>query len=183
MKLRLIALPAVFAALVCLIVPAASARRANYLPNPTANSAMKPMINLKLEDLKGQPVDIGHDLKGKVLVVDFWATWCGPCIMEIPEFNELQKEFAGKGVEVVGVTMASGEVADIKPFVKKHNMQYPVFLGDDDQTYDLNIAGYPTTYVITKDWKIYNVYIGAGASKHKQIVGDIEKLLKADTSS
>ncbi|HYL98977.1 MAG TPA: TlpA disulfide reductase family protein [Blastocatellia bacterium] len=178
MKLRLIAAAILTASLFPWITPSASTRR----EADGGKSPMKPMVDLKLQDLKGKTVDV-HDLKGKILVVDFWATWCGPCVMEIPEFNQLQKEFAGKGVEVLGVTMASGELADVKPFVKQHNMQYPIFLGDDDQTYDLNIAGYPTTYLVTKDWKVYNVYVGAGPGKHKQIVGDIEKLLKADTSS
>ena len=179
MKSRLVSVPIAMAALFSLIVPAASARR----PGARRSNPTKSMVDLKLQDLQGKKIDINHDLKGKVLVVDFWATWCGPCIAEIPEFNELQKEFAGKNVEVLGVAMSSGELADVKPFVKKHNMQYTIFLGDDDQTYDLNISGYPTTYLVTKDWKVYNVYVGAGPGKHKQIVADIEKLLKTADAS
>ena len=141
-----------------------------------AKSDLKPMVDLKLQSLDGKPLS-PKNFMGKVMVVDFWATWCGPCIAEIPEFNELQKKFAGRGVEVVGVALASGSAADVKPFVKVHNMKYSVVMGDDDQTYDLNIVGYPTTYLVTKDWKVYKVYTGSGLSKNRQIEKDIERLL------
>jgi thiol-disulfide isomerase/thioredoxin len=137
---------------------------------------LKPLLDLKLKDLSGKPFD-SDKLKGKILVVDFWAVWCGPCVSEIPELNELQKEYANKGVQVVGVTMASGEPAEVKPFVDKHNMKYSVLLGDDDQTYDLNLVGYPTTLLVTKDWKIFKTYIGSGPQKIKMMEADINKLL------
>jgi hypothetical protein len=62
-------------------------------------------------------------------------------------------------------------------------MKYSVLAGDDDQTYDLNIVGYPTTYLVTKDWKIYKVYIGAGKSKAREIERDIERLLASGGES
>jgi len=144
--------------------------------------SLKPMVELKLQDLNGKPFD-ARQLKGKIVVADFWATWCGPCISEIPKLNELQKAYTGKGVEVVGVTMASGEPAEVKPFVGKHGMQYPVVMGDDDQTYALGLEGYPTTILITKDWKIFNTYVGAGPQKLKLIQADIDTLLSRGPSA
>jgi len=143
---------------------------------------LKPMVDLRLQSLDGKPVS-PEDLKGKVIVVDFWATWCGPCISEIPEFNELQRKFAGKGVEVMGVALASGKPSEVKPFVERFKMKYPVVMGDDDQTYDLNIVAYPTTYLVTKDWKVYRVYMGAGRTKAKQLERDIEHLLASGNKS
>jgi thiol-disulfide isomerase/thioredoxin len=147
-----------------------------------ANSALKPMIDLRLQNLDGKPVS-PDSFKGKVMVVDFWATWCGPCIAEIPEFNELQKKFAGKGVEVMGVALASGTPSEVKPFVDRFKMKYSVVMGDDDQTYDLNIVGYPTTYLVTKDWKVYKVYMGSGRSKARLLEKDIERLLASGPES
>lgn len=144
--------------------------------NSGGDDQLKPMIQLKLQDMRGKPVRLGR-LKGKIAVVDFWATWCGPCISEIPEFNALRREFAAKGVQVLGVAMASGKPSEIQRFATKHHMNYPVFIGNDDQTYDLNIAGYPTTYLVTSDWKVYKTYVGAGPEKHKELAADIEKLL------
>ena len=145
-------------------------------------SSLKPMVDLRLQSLDGKPVST-ESLKGKIMVVDFWATWCGPCIAEIPEFNELHRKFAGKGVKVIGVALASGRPAEVRPYVDRFNMKYSVVAGDDDQTYDLNIVGYPTTYLVTKDWKIYKVYMGSGKSKARQIEKDIEKLIASGGQS
>ncbi|HKV41127.1 MAG TPA: TlpA disulfide reductase family protein [Blastocatellia bacterium] len=145
-------------------------------PTPSGGG-LKPMLDLKLQDLSGKPVDAAQALKGKVLVVDFWATWCVPCIHEIPDLNKLQDEFASRGVEVLGVTMASGSPDEIKPYVEKFKMKYNVVMGDDDQTYDLSIVAYPTTFVVTRDWKIYQVYEGTGPGKVNRLQADLEKLV------
>lgn len=139
----------------------------------------KPMIPLNLRDLDGKPFDANR-LKGSILVLDFWATWCGPCIAEIPRLNQMQEQYGGKGVKVVGVTLASGPPSDVKPFVTRHNMKYTVVMGDDNQTYDLNIMGYPTTYLVTRDWKIFRTYVGAGPRKIQRVESDIEKLLTSE---
>jgi thiol-disulfide isomerase/thioredoxin len=143
---------------------------------------LKPMVELRLQSLDGKPIST-DTFRGKVMVVDFWATWCGPCISEIPEFNDLQKKFVGKGVEVMGVALASGSPSEVKPFVDRFKMKYSVVTGDDDQTYDLNIVGYPTTYLVTKDWKVYRVYMGTGRNKARQLEKDIERLLASGGQS
>ncbi|HXG64301.1 MAG TPA: TlpA disulfide reductase family protein [Blastocatellia bacterium] len=140
---------------------------------------LKPLPPLKLQDFDGKPVNSDR-FKGNILVLDFWATWCGPCIAEIPTFNRLEAQYADKGVKVLGVTMMSGEAAEVKPFLSKHKMQYTVLMGDDDQAYDLNIIGFPITYLVTRDWKIYKKYLGAGPRKAEQIEADIQALLAMD---
>ena len=165
--------------------PCQSAVRVKKGPAPSSEpvrSSLKPMVDLRLQSLDGKPVST-ESLKGKIMVVDFWATWCGPCIAEIPEFNELHRKFAGKGVKVIGVALASGRPAEVRPYVDRFNMKYSVVAGDDDQTYDLNIVAYPTTYLVTKDWKIYKVYLGSGKSKAKQIEKDLEKLIASGGQS
>lgn len=161
----------VFAAPI-LIVTAAMGR-------PIDPDEAKPMISLNLRDLNGKPFD-NERLKGNILVLDFWATWCGPCIAEIPRLNQMQEQYAEKGVKVVGVTLASGPASEVKPFVTRHNMKYTVLMGDDYQSYDLNITGYPTTLLVTRDWKVFRTYVGAGPRKIERIESDIARLLEAD---
>jgi thiol-disulfide isomerase/thioredoxin len=137
---------------------------------------MKAMPKVNLADFDGKAV-ASDSFKGSIVVVDFWATWCGPCIVEIPEYNRLQAKYADKGVKFLGVTMASGAAKEVKPFIEKFQMKYTVLMGNDDQGYEFNIIGFPTTYLVTRDWKILRKYVGAGPRKIEQLEADIQKLL------
>jgi thiol-disulfide isomerase/thioredoxin len=141
-----------------------------------AADELKAMIPINLQDFDGKKVSSDR-FKGKILVVDFWATWCVPCIAEVPKYNKLQQKYADQGVEVIGVALASGDAKDIKPFVSKHQMKYTVLIGDDDQVYDLNVVAFPTTYVLTRDMKVLRRYIGTSPGKAAAIDADIQKLL------
>jgi len=115
--------------------------------------------------------------RGKVLLVDFWATWCAPCIAEIPHFNSLQEDFRGKGVTVIGITIQSPHDA-IAEKVKTFDMKYPVLVGDNAVMEGFGgFRGFPTTFVVTQDWKIYKTYTGLLPKKQESIKSDIEKLL------
>ena len=116
--------------------------------------------DFSLPDLKGRTVHL-KDFRGKVVVLDFWATWCGPCKMEIPHFVELMKRHGAKGLEIVGVAMDEPGAEVVKPFVEKNGLSYHVLLGD---IYTANRYGgvdaLPTTFVIDRDGHIARKYIG-----------------------
>lgn len=139
-------------------------------------AALAPLPEINLQDFDGKKV-AADELKGNILVLDFWATWCVPCLAEIPVWNSLQQKYGDKGLKVIGVTLASGDAKEVKPFVARSKMQYTVLIGDDDQTYDFNILAFPTTLLVTRDMKIYRRYIGTSAKKPAQIEADIQRLL------
>jgi thiol-disulfide isomerase/thioredoxin len=143
---------------------------------PSSSDEIKPLPALKLQDFDGKSIS-SDQFKGHIIVLDFWATWCGPCIAEIPSLNRLQEKYASKGVKVVGVALASGEADEVKPFVGKNKMKYTVLMGDDDQVYDLNVLAFPTTYLVTRDMKVFRKYLGAGPRKEAELEADIQKLL------
>jgi thiol-disulfide isomerase/thioredoxin len=145
-------------------------------PN-SSDETLKPLPKMTLKDLNGKAVE-REKLKAQVYVVDFWATWCGPCITEIPHFNRLQEKYAAKGLKVIGVTVASGDAKEVQPFVTRYKMRYDVLMGADEQAGEFGIMGFPTTFVVTKDWKIYKKYIGGGVKKAEQIDADVQKLLE-----
>ena len=150
-------------------------------PVPEASVTPKgPAPDFKLENIAGGTTN-SADLKGKVLVVDFWATWCEPCIVEIPKFNKMADEYKGKDVAVVGITVES-PYDDIKPKVEETGMNYTVLVGTDAVVDGFGgLIGFPTTFVVTKDWKIYKKYMGALPDKDARIKKDIEKLLAEET--
>jgi peroxiredoxin len=112
-----------------------------------------------LKDLKGKKVKLSS-LKGKVIILDFWATWCPPCRMEIPSFIELQTQYKKKGLIVLGVAL--DDLEKVKKFAKDNGINYPLVIGDEKvQRLYGGISAIPTTFVIGKDLIIKKQYVGA----------------------
>jgi thiol:disulfide interchange protein len=125
--------------------PAASVQAA--VPTSAAPSAFP-----QYAKLDGAPADTSA-LSNKVVVVNFWATWCVPCIQEIPSFNKLHKDFASQGVSVVGISMDDEGPARVTPFLKKHPMDYPVGLGNESLNKQYNLDQLPVTLVFNRAGK------------------------------
>jgi thiol:disulfide interchange protein/peroxiredoxin len=125
-------------------------------PVPSASSAS---IASKFTRIEGGALDPAP-FKDKVTIVNFWATYCGPCIKEIPSFNKLQKEFSGQGVTVLGVGMDEEGASLVSPFLKKHPMQYPVALGSAAVNQEYNLEALPVTLVIDRTGKLVKRFDG-----------------------
>lgn len=101
--------------------------------------------------------------KNKVIFLNFWGTWCGPCRKEIPDIIALQKEFPGTEFVVVGVALERDQdpVATVKNFMKKNNMDYQMVIGNQDITDAFGgITAVPTTFIIGKDFSVVEKLIG-----------------------
>jgi thiol-disulfide isomerase/thioredoxin len=116
--------------------------------------------DFSLTDISGKKLSLS-DYRGKVLMLDFWATWCGPCRIEIPGFIELQKRYGSQGFAVVGISMDDGQ-EPVVDFYRQFNMNYPVALGNArlEELYG-GIIGLPTTFLIGRDGRIYAKHEGA----------------------
>ena len=135
---------------------------------PTSEAGeLKPGTKAPAWILKSLAGDEGKSTKdkGKVVVLNFWATWCGPCIAEIPDFIELQKEYEKKGLTFVGVSLDQSSTP-VKKYVKKTKVNYPVVMGNADVVKDYgNFAGIPQTYVIDKEGVIRMSQMGMISKK------------------
>jgi len=111
--------------------------------------------DFKLTTLDGKDVTAAS-LKGKVVVVDFWATWCGPCVAEIPGYVELHKKYAKDGLVIIGVSVDRGGAAKVKQFADKNGMDYLVAMGDDGALGEAfgGFDAIPTTFLIDRDGNI-----------------------------
>lgn len=118
-------------------------------------------LDFTLKDVDGREVALSA-YKGKVILLDFWATWCGPCKVEIPHFIEFQDKYGARGLQVVGVSV--DDTADkLLPYVKEMGMNYPVLQGlgrDDIQDAYGPILGIPVSVMISRDGKICATHTG-----------------------
>jgi len=165
MKKVLIIVSTVFA-MIALTIYADHATRARVVKKSgvdlDANADGKPAPDLHLKDLDGKDVALG-DLKGKVVFVNFWATWCDPCRVEIPWLIDMQAKYGPKGFTIVGIAMDEEGKSVVAPFLEKERfdvngqkqpMSYPIWLGTDEAADKFGgILGYPTSFLISRDGK------------------------------
>jgi cytochrome c biogenesis protein CcmG/thiol:disulfide interchange protein DsbE len=133
-------------------------------------------LDFTLQDMNGESVTLS-DYAGKVLLVDFWATWCGPCKVEIPGFVELYDKYRDQGFEIVGM-LVEDQIAKAKPFAEEFKMNYPVLDGDkrdDIQEAFGPIWGLPTAVLISRDGKICKKH--SGFTSKEQFEEEIKGLL------
>jgi cytochrome c-type biogenesis protein len=144
-----------------------------------ANGEARLAPDLRLKDINGREVNLAS-LRGKVVIVDFWATWCPPCREEVPTFKQLQAKYQSRGFELIAIAVEDDE-DDVKQFAREHQLNYTVVLGDDDITARFgNIVGLPTTFFIDRAGRIRKRQDGImGQSEFEK---EIEKLLSEPQS-
>ncbi len=133
-------------------------------------------MDFVLKDMDGKDLNLA-DLKGKVVLLNFWATWCGPCKYEIPMFVELQEQYRDKGVVFLGLSV-DDPPEKLRPFAEQYKINYPILVGngrDDVQDAFGPVWGIPVTFMISRDGKICKRHMGL-ASKD-QFAKEIESLL------
>lgn len=113
-----------------------------------------------LTDLNGDQVKLS-DLRGKAVVLNFWATWCPPCKEEIPWFVDLQKRYGSQGLQVVGVSMDDGDQKDVQKFAAEHAINYPILFGKEAVAQEYGGIDYlPTTFYIGRNGVVLDRVFG-----------------------
>jgi len=121
------------------------------------------------------------DLKGKIVILDFWATWCPPCRKGIPDFVELKEEYKDKGLEIVGISLDAisrgGATAnDVVPFMAEYKINYPIVKGNEKVVYSFGgIKSIPTTFVLDREGKVIEKF--QGFVPKETLVGKINSIL------
>ena len=136
-----------------------------------------------LQDLQGKQVKLS-DFRGKAVLLNFWATWCGPCKVEMPWFVELQKQYGPQGLEIVGVALDDSGKDTIQKFAKDMGVNYTILQGQDAVGDAYGAIGLPTTFFIDRSGKIIDS--ASGLVSRSEIEDNVKKSLgegKAETAS
>jgi len=138
-----------------------------------------PAPDFKLQDLKGGEVTLDQ-YRGKVVLLEFWATWCPPCRATVPELIALQKKYKDRDFAVLGISVDDqGENlhAELSDFSRKFHINYRILLGNQDVERDYRIWSIPRSFLIDKDGKIRDSYSGYVDSFESKVSAEIERLL------
>jgi cytochrome c biogenesis protein CcmG/thiol:disulfide interchange protein DsbE len=164
---RVLGLTALYACWIVPMVAADTTDRPAGTPNRIAPDFVRP-------DLSGRPLQL-NQFRGRVVLLNFWATWCGPCITEIPIFARWQRQYGDAGLQVIGVSMDDDESA-VKRFVAKHDVSYPILMGDA-KLGELfgGVFGLPQSFLIDARGRI--VWRGVGEPNMEALRSKIEGLI------
>jgi cytochrome c biogenesis protein CcmG/thiol:disulfide interchange protein DsbE len=161
----------VFVAL-CLLLPACT-----HKSSPA--SIGKPAPDFSLADSSGTPIRLSA-YKGKVVLLDFWATWCGGCKIEIPWYVEFQNKYHDAGLSAIGVSMDADGWKSVKPFLAEHKLNYAVVIGNDDLGEQFGLTNMPLTLLIDRNGNVAESH--AGVVDKESFEAKIRSLLQESTA-
>lgn len=178
----------------------AGCSRSSTAVHVTPEKERRTAPDFTLKDATGAPLKLS-DLRGKVVLLNFWATWCGPCEVEIPWFVDFQKAYRDRDFAVLGVSMDDDGWKSVRPYLQEHKINYRIVIGDDhlSELYG-GVDSLPTSFVIDRDGRIAAMHVGLvsksdyqneivnllGAPKMGELIhshavpGDLAALLRAN---
>jgi len=128
-----------------------------------------------LKTLNGQDLALSQ-LKGKVVLLDFWATWCGPCRESIPHLIQLYKAYRENGFEVIGVSLDKGDVEIVRNFARSMDIPYPIVIASEEVVRNYRVTAIPTTFFIDKEGKIRERITGFSSAISRQMTAQTTDL-------
>lgn len=150
--------------LVALLLASGCARQGSKQGGPAVSAGAGAIgskaPDFELPDLSGKNVRLS-ELAGKVVILNFWATWCGPCRQEVPDFVRLQSKYRDQGLTIVGLSLDADGARAVRPFAEEYDVNYTMLLANDETADRFGgILGIPTTFVLDRQGKVVKKFIG-----------------------
>jgi len=130
-----------------------------------------------LRDLSGREVSLS-DFRGRVVLLDFWATWCPPCLLSIPHLNTLYESYKGKGLEILGINLDQGDTDALFAFAERMNITYPILIGTPEVIQQYGVNPIPTGFLIDRRGNLRVKIIGFNDVIQERMIGEIKTLLR-----
>ena len=137
-------------------------------------SALAPDFTLKTLD--DQEITLSK-LRGKVVLLDFWATWCGPCKESTPHLVQIYKTYQQKGLEIIGMNVDRGDVSGVHRFIKSMDIPYPVIITPDEVQRNYGVTGLPTTILLDKQGRVRDKILGFSIKIGQEIAAKVGELI------
>ncbi len=138
---------------------------------PTGLKEGSPAPDFTLKTIDGKEIRLS-DLKGKVVLINFWATWCPPCQREMPLFERVYRKYKDRGFEILAIS-TDAEVSKVKEFIKEYKLSFPVLMDNGEVSSLYGVQGLPTSFLIDREGKIVKIRLG----EYKELESDVKKVL------
>ena len=140
-----------------------------------AEAAEPLAIDFEAVDLEGQPFH-GIDLKGRIVLLDFWAVWCAPCLDAFPKLTKLARDLEDEPFELVGIALYSGDYEHVREFLEAYEADYPIVVGEEDLAFRYGVIGYPTYLLVDPEGNEVKRYVGALPGLEERVKADVLQL-------
>ena len=174
-------LPGFFALLLVLglLASSAAAQRASEGYAEPFAPGVTHALDFGAANLDGSSFD-ASSLDGTIVLLDFWAVWCAPCIAVFPKLNQLEHAFRDQQFSILGIAVYSGTHDDVSSFLEDYEVDYTVVVGEEDLAERFGVIGYPTYFLIAPDGTVYKQYVGVQPELLEEIAADLTALREAN---
>lgn len=158
------------------VLSAANGAQAVVPPWEIEGLRAKEIPDFQIKDITGKTIT-NKELQGKVVLLNFWATWCRPCAQEMPAFERLYQRYKDKGLVIVGISVDS-ETDFVKNFLKKISVTFPIAVDTKSEVANAyKVFTYPTTFLVDRHGVVQDFYLGSREWEEEAFIGTLEKLL------
>ncbi len=161
-----------------MVIFAGQAPSSNSTARQSEKPSMTPAITLAGVEFTNLDNSVlrGSDLSGQIVLLDFWAVWCGPCLKAFPDLIKLNRDLADQNFAVVSIASYSGTAQDVRKVVDQYAIDYRVIMGDPELVEQFGVIGFPTYFLMGPDGNMVKKYVGEVVGLYDRVISDVRAI-------